>query len=353
MVDQAVVNIGGPEKPRTLMEKFRERYNDKDVDKRIKLSSQRWIRYLMIFQTPTQLFMFHYYIIPYLFEDYDDWTQYYLKVLVTYTAIQVVMNFLCTVMYDTSITNTKDRPDVPSLTDRWQNPPDHFVPLLNQNGSAVPIHLSDEVDESGFEWKFCEICKIHQPPRTHHCNMCNVCILKRDHHCYMVGNCIGFKNQRYFVVLTFYVALIGLTGGCFQFKYLQVFYYPDSSSWTDFIPFVAFYRWIFGTVDALSLHVCIMIIHVYLEFIFGFIGFVYFNSQLAIISKGKTLYELTKFIPVRNFNSINRNFRSVFGDFWALNFLFPMQLLFRQRDDGKTWEGIKLDYNANLQGKTN
>ncbi|XP_033731303.1 probable protein S-acyltransferase 6 isoform X1 [Pecten maximus] len=354
MADEVVLDMGAREKPQSLMEKFRERYNDQEVDKRIKLSSQRWVRGLMIFQAPTQLFMFHYYIIPYLFEDYDEWTQYYLKVFVTYTAIQCVINYLCTILYDTSITNTKDRPDLPGLTDRWENPPDHFVPLYNnQNGGAVQMQMPEEDDESGFEWKYCEICKIYKPPRTHHCNLCKVCILKRDHHCYMVGNCIGFKNQRYFVVLAFYVALIGLLSGYFQYRYLQVFYYPDSSSWTDFIPPVAFYRWLFGTVDTLSLHVCIMILHVYLEFLFGFIGFIYFNSQLAIISKGKTLYEMTKFIPVRNLNSINRNFRSVFGDFWALNFFFPMQLIFRQRDDGKSWEGIKLDHNANLQAKTN
>ncbi|XP_060079435.1 palmitoyltransferase ZDHHC15-like [Ylistrum balloti] len=353
MENDVVLDISDQQKPQTLMDKFRDHYNDQAVDNRVKLSAPRWVRGLLIFQTPTQLFMFHYYIIPYLFEDYDDWTQYYLKVLVTFTAIQCVVNYICTILYDTSMSNTKDRPDIQGLSDRWENPPDHFVSLLNHNGCAIPIPESEEVDDSGFLWKYCEICKIYQPPRTHHCNLCKVCILKRDHHCYMVGKCIGFKNQRYFVVLTFYVAAVGLVSGCFQFKYLQVFYYPYSYAWTDFIPPIALYRWLFGTVDAMSLHVCVMILHVYLEFMFGVIGFFYFNSQIAIIAKGKTLYELTKSVPVRNFNSINRNFRSVFGDFWVLNFLFPMQVIFRQRDDGKTWEGIKVDHNANLQGKTN
>ncbi|OWF43125.1 palmitoyltransferase ERF2-like [Mizuhopecten yessoensis] len=352
MADEVVLDIGGREEPQTLMGKIRERYNDPEADKRHKVSAQRWVRYLMVFQTPTQLFMFHYYIIPCLFEDYDDWTRYYLKVFVTYLAIQGVVNYLCTVFYDTSISPSKDRPDLPGLTDWWNNPPDHFVSLHNQNGSVVLME-SPDADESGFETKYCEICKIYQPPRTHHCKLCDACILKRDHHCYMVGNCIGFKNQRYFVVLTFYAMIIGLIGGYFQYKYLQIFYYPVSYAWTDFIPPVALYRWLFGRVDAMTLHICVMIIHVYLEFLFGFIGFIYFNSQMTIISKGKTMHELAKFIPIRNVNNINRNFRSVFGDFWALNFFFPMQALFRQRDDGKTWEGIKLDHNANLQEKTN
>ncbi|XP_060079459.1 uncharacterized protein LOC132558858 [Ylistrum balloti] len=352
MANDVILDINDQQKPRTLMEKIRHRYNDQEVDNRIKLSAQKWVR-VLILQIPAQLFMFHCYIIPYLFEEYDDWTHYYLKVLTTYLAIQCVANYFGTILYDTSISNTKDRPDIQGLSDRWENPPEHFVTLLYQNGSAITMTESEEIDDSGFVWKYCDICKIYKPPRTHHCNICKMCILKRDHHCYILGNCIGFKNQRYFVILLFYVTVIGLLGGCLQFKYLQVFYYPYSYAWTDFIPPVALYRWLYGTVDAMSLHVCVMIQQIYLEFLLGVICFFYFNLQIAIIFRGKTLYEVAKFVPVRNFNSINRNFRSVFGDFWVLNFFFPMQVIFRQRDDGKTWEGIKVDHNANLQGKTN
>ncbi|XP_021359730.1 palmitoyltransferase ZDHHC22-like isoform X1 [Mizuhopecten yessoensis] len=354
MAGEVVLDIGNRERPKTLMEKFRERYNDKKADRRHKNAAKKFMRGLMMFQAPSQLFMFHVYIIPYLFEDYDEWTRYYLKVLVAYCAVQGVANWLCTILYDTSIPKTKDRPDLPGLSSRWENPPDHFVSIhtANQNGSAVPIQQHD-VDDSGFEWQYCDICKIFRPPRAHHCETCEACILKRDHHCFMVGNCIGFKNQRYFVVLSFYAVIIGFVGVFFQFKYLQQMYYPISYAWTDFIPPVAFYRWLFGRVDAMSLHVCIMITQVYLEFLFGVLGFLYFTSQMAIIAQGKTLYELAKSIPVRNLNTIGHNFRSVFGDFWILNFFFPMQLIFRQRDDGKTWEGVKLDHNANRLEKSN
>ncbi|XP_069106180.1 palmitoyltransferase ZDHHC15-like isoform X1 [Argopecten irradians] len=350
-----VLDVGsGKEKPKTLMEKLRAHYNDRQADRRHKNAAKTTMRCLMTIQAPTQLFMFHYYIIPYLFDGYDAWTQYYLKVIVTYMAIQGYSNFLCTILYDTSIPKTKDRPDLPGLNQRWENPPDHFVSIhtSGQNGCAVPIQSqNDEV--SGFEWKYCDICQIYRPPRAHHCDTCQACILKRDHHCFMVGNCIGFKNQRYFVVLTFYAVLVGLIGGYFQYQYLSQYYYPISYSWTDFIPLVATYRWLFGTVETISFHVCIMIYQVYLEILFGLFGFLYFTSQIAIIAQGKTLYELAKSIPIRNLNSINDNFRSVFGDFWVLNFFFPMQIIFRQRDDGRTWVGVKLDHNANLQEKNN
>ncbi|XP_060084306.1 palmitoyltransferase ZDHHC21-like [Ylistrum balloti] len=354
MAGVVALDIGNREESKTLMEKLSDHYHNRKVEKRHKDAAKRFMRGLMSVQAPTQLFMFHFYIIPYLFEDYDEWTQYYLKVFVTYLAIQGVANWLCTILYDTTIPNDKDRPDLPGLNNRWQNPPDYFMSIhtTNQNGSALPMHHQN-FDVSGFEWKYCEICKMYQPPRTHHCDTCEACILKRDHHCFMVGNCIGFKNQRYFVVLTFYAVLVGFVGGYFQYKYLQQFYYPQSYSWTDFLPPVAFYRWLFGTVDGMSLHICIMIIQVYLEFLFGFFGFTYFTTQISMIVQGKTLYELAKSIPIRSLNSVNHNFRSVFGDFWILNFFFPMQLIFRQREDGRSWEGIKLDHNANLQEKSN
>lgn len=353
MSEEVTVEVGNDE-PATLIGKWRAHYNSKRGNKRHKRAAKITMRCLMAVQAPMQLFMMHYYIIPYLFEEYDDWTRYYLKVAMTFLCVEGLANFLCTILYDTSIPRTRDRPYLPNLTNRWDNPPDQFVSLLtvNQNGSAVNIPSNDD-EKSGFEWRYCEICQMNTPPRAHHCDTCEACILKRDHHCFMVGNCIGFRNQRYFVVLSFYAVLCGFVGGYLKYRYLMGVYYPVCYSWTDFIPPVAGYRWMFGTVEGLSLHINLMITQLYLEFLFGFFGFIYFTSQITIISQGITLYELAKFVPIRSLNSVNTNFRSVFGDFWALNFLFPMQLIFRQREDGIVWEGIKMDHNANLQEKTN
>ncbi|XP_033727244.1 uncharacterized protein LOC117316653 isoform X2 [Pecten maximus] len=152
MAGEVVLDIGSKEKPKTLREKLRDHYHDKKADRRHKNAAKITMRCLMAVQAPTQLFMFQYYIIPYLFEDYDDWTQYYLKVFITYLAIQGVSNFLCTILYDTSLPKDKDRPDVPGLNQRWENPPDHFVSIhtSSQNGYALPTQ-SQNVEVTGFE----------------------------------------------------------------------------------------------------------------------------------------------------------------------------------------------------------
>lgn len=57
-----------------------------------------------------------------------------------------------------------------------------------------------EVDQ----YKFCEECQCHRPPRAHHCKKCERCILRRDHHCNWLGVCIGYYNYKYFILLLYY-----------------------------------------------------------------------------------------------------------------------------------------------------
>lgn len=53
----------------------------------------------------------------------------------------------------------------------------------------------------------CEVCLKLRPERAHHCNLCGVCILRMDHHCPWIGNCVGWRNHKYFVLLTWWSAL--------------------------------------------------------------------------------------------------------------------------------------------------
>lgn len=308
------------------------------------------MRSLMVFQAPTQLYAFLWHIVPYLFSDYSPWTQYYLKVLCCFVLVNGLANWFCVILYDPSYPKTKDNPFL-EVKNRDQLP-DQFVPFIEQSRSNENGHSMYEISsKDGLEWSYCDKCDMHIPPRACHCKYCKKCILKRDHHCFMVGNCIGFKNQRYFAMLAFYAMITGLVGGFFNYRYVKQAVWPELYSWGELFFPVAIWKSLFGAVQPLH---ALLILHLYLEAAFGLIGTVYFISQMTVCITGKTLYEVSHKLPVKNNNSISRNMRSVFGEFWALNFLFPMTLIFRQRDDGIHWENIKIDHNANktLNGST-
>lgn len=77
----------------------------------------------------------------------------------------------------------------------------HILSIITNPGN-VPVDYSNLTNEqSGL---FCNKCKKHRPPRSHHCRKCNKCILKMDHHCPWIANCVGFYNQKYFCLFTYY-----------------------------------------------------------------------------------------------------------------------------------------------------
>ena len=55
-------------------------------------------------------------------------------------------------------------------------------------------------------------------------------------------------------------------------------------------------------------------------------------SQIFCTLKGKTYYELKKGLNVPHTESLSKNVQSVFGDYWALNFLVPVHAWFPQPD---------------------
>lgn len=83
---------------------------------------------------------------------------------------------------------------------------------------------------------YCDVCELKILSRIYYCYFCKVCILKRDYYCFMVGICIGYKNQRYFVVMVFWIMVCGLFGGVFIFVYIKYLYW-SFVLWIDFFFF--------------------------------------------------------------------------------------------------------------------
>mmetsp|Transcript_23686 Transcript_23686/g.42893 ORF Transcript_23686/g.42893 Transcript_23686/m.42893 type:complete len:292 (-) Transcript_23686:42-917(-) len=51
---------------------------------------------------------------------------------------------------------------------------------------------------------WCKKCRHERPERAHHCSTCGVCILRMDHHCPWIVNCIGWRNHKYFLLMTWW-----------------------------------------------------------------------------------------------------------------------------------------------------
>mmetsp|Transcript_117467 Transcript_117467/g.328855 ORF Transcript_117467/g.328855 Transcript_117467/m.328855 type:complete len:273 (+) Transcript_117467:1-819(+) len=58
--------------------------------------------------------------------------------------------------------------------------------------------------------RYCKMCNVWKPDRTHHCSICNRCILNMDHHCPWINNCVGLHNHKYFLLLGIYAWLASL-----------------------------------------------------------------------------------------------------------------------------------------------
>ncbi|XP_064597720.1 palmitoyltransferase ZDHHC15B-like [Liolophura sinensis] len=325
----------------------------KDEKERDKVSARSRLYFCLM--AVTLLYSSIVYLIPHGMKDWGEWGVYHMKVLACFIAFNCVANFLCLICYDTSIKKIKDRPGLPRHL--WEKPPDRFIPYLynhSQNSRGVVMQNGSTVDQKyernhmdckdGLPWSYCDICDIDLPPRAVHCSTCKKCILKRDHHCYLTGVCVGHYNQRYFAMLGFYTMVSCVWGFCLTRVYLIANAW-DVFSWIDFFPPYSLYRVLSGSLE---FHIFIMIHHLWILFLFGFAGFMYFTCQIILIVLNKTLYEFTKKDRYRSTTSVARNFRSVFGDFWLINFIFPAQIIFRQSDDGYHWVGLKMKQSEHI-----
>ena len=290
-------------------------------------------------------------MIPEYFADFSWTTRYCLIVMVSLIVIEVLANWLCLYFYSSVHLPTQDRPPSEELTPIAITVEDVKDKETNNHQCKDSKEKADEKPQStgtgrqlediysnktGLIWGYCDTCDLPKPPRSHHCKVCDKCILKRDHHCYFANTCIGFYNQRYFVIFAFYFGLGCIVGlgleGCYMAWKLS-----GSSYWDYFLP-ITVYKSFTGEFPV---YYTFVVGHLYsfLPFLTMCIGF--FVTQISAIHLGKTPYEISNRVRIRSLRDSAHNFRSVFGPFWGINFIFPAVVIFRQEGNGKLWDDVK------------
>merc|ERR1719230_1911355 len=80
-----------------------------------------------------------------------------------------------------------------------------FYQCIMTDPGVVPPNWGFYMGDETKRRRYCKMCNVWKPDRTHHCSICNRCILNMDHHCPWINNCVGFYNRKFFIQLLAYV----------------------------------------------------------------------------------------------------------------------------------------------------
>nr|XP_018914307.1 PREDICTED: probable palmitoyltransferase ZDHHC24 [Bemisia tabaci] len=196
----------------------------------------------------------------------------------TFTLLNVVSNYVATIVIDTSV----------------------------KNNIVSSSHPDDEL---------CSVCRIPVPPRSWHCRRCDDCILKQDHHCIFVGTCIGHFNHRYFIWLLFFMFIMTVHG-----SYLNVFYVKENFHCSPFLFMKVLFPvlfLIFGFDERVNHSALILIVT-------NFVGMIVTGLLLwyhcKLILQGTTCHENRR----KDFSyhaSPKENIKRVLGERWHLTWI--------------------------------
>jgi len=80
-----------------------------------------------------------------------------------------------------------------------------FFQCIMTDPGVVPPNWGFYMGDETKRRRYCKMCNVWKPDRTHHCSICNRCILNMDHHCPWINNCVGFYNRKFFIQFLLYV----------------------------------------------------------------------------------------------------------------------------------------------------
>ena len=194
------------------------------------------------------------------------------------------------------------------------------------NPGTTPLYWGFHIGDEDFKKKrYCLICQVFKPERTHHCSICNLCILNMDHHCPWVDNCIGFYNKKFFIQLLCYFLIISISL-CFTYipysiDIIKALYNADKKEIFDE------YNYIFLANNIILLG-------------FSIVDFNFLKFHIKLIYSNLTTIETLDNELMKNKKydmGFEANFKQIFGDNKLLWFL-PINLpIGYPNGDGLTW----------------
>nr|BAN65626.1 conserved hypothetical protein [Babesia bovis] len=182
-----------------------------------------------------------------------------------------------------------------------------FIRSSNTDPGSVPANWGFYMGDDTKRRRYCKVCNVWKPDRTHHCSACNRCVLNMDHHCPWISNCVGLYNRKYFMQLLVY-AVAGL---CFIVAH-SVYYLVNESIFID-----GSQQEIndenSGLTAIANIYVCVMVF-VGLALIFALIPFVQFHFRLVLKNSTtiENLDEATKDNGIYDMG-VGANLQQVFG----------------------------------------
>jgi len=190
----------------------------------------------------------------------------------------------------------------------------HLKAMVTDPG-AIPIGNAthENIQRLGLKdgqvvYKCAKCCSL-KPDRAHHCSICQRCIRKMDHHCPWVNNCVGENNQKYFVLFTFYIAVISFHAIVMVISHFITCMNKDWKGCSTYSP---------------PATVILMIFLIFESLLFAIFTAVMFSTQLSAICTDETSIEqLKKEGATWGKKSRWANIKSVFGSPFSLKWFSP------------------------------